>query len=136
MGSFILHKNTTRPAIFLVGGIGIAHSSACSYLQRRRSFAIRPFCFTPTAIWRMLRSSMSSGSGACKSEVPLVPILTITDKNYGGWKGETGHLSAGNAAHKRGNPAGPPTMVAGARRTLSEVGVDEDDIRTEEFAGY
>jgi len=32
--------------------------------------------------------------------------------------------------------AGPPTMVAGARRTLSEVGVDEDDIRTEEFAGY
>jgi Na+-transporting NADH:ubiquinone oxidoreductase subunit NqrF len=32
--------------------------------------------------------------------------------------------------------AGPPTMVAGACRTLSEVGVDEDDIRTEEFAGY
>jgi ferredoxin-NADP reductase len=32
--------------------------------------------------------------------------------------------------------AGPPTMVAAARRTLSEVGVDEDDIRTEEFAGY
>jgi len=27
-------------------------------------------------------------------------------------------------------------MLAAARRTLSEVGVDEDDIRTEEFAGY
>jgi hypothetical protein len=27
-------------------------------------------------------------------------------------------------------------MVAATRRTLSEVGVDEDDIRTEEFAGY
>jgi len=32
--------------------------------------------------------------------------------------------------------AGPPMMVAATRRTLSEVGVDEDDIRTEEFAGY
>src|SRR5260370_878903 len=31
--------------------------------------------------------------------------------------------------------AGPPTMVAEARRTLSEGGVDEDDIRTGEFAG-
>jgi len=27
-------------------------------------------------------------------------------------------------------------MVAATRETLSEVGVDEDDIRTEEFAGY
>jgi ferredoxin-NADP reductase len=32
--------------------------------------------------------------------------------------------------------AGPPMMVAAARQTLSECGVDEDDIRTEEFAGY
>lgn len=32
--------------------------------------------------------------------------------------------------------AGPPMMVTATRRTLSEVGVDEDDIRTEEFAGY
>jgi ferredoxin-NADP reductase len=32
--------------------------------------------------------------------------------------------------------AGPPTMVAAMRRTLAEVGVDGDDIRTEEFAGY
>jgi NAD(P)H-flavin reductase len=31
--------------------------------------------------------------------------------------------------------AGPPTMVAATRRMLDEVGVDEDDIRTEESAG-
>jgi Na+-transporting NADH:ubiquinone oxidoreductase subunit NqrF len=73
----------------------------------------------------------------------FVPILTRTDKNYRGWKGETGHLSAEMLLTCVGilrGPiyyiAGPPTMVAGAWRTLSEVGVDEDDIRTEEFAGY
>jgi ferredoxin-NADP reductase len=32
--------------------------------------------------------------------------------------------------------AGPPAMVAAARRTLVKASVDEDDIRTEEFAGY
>jgi ferredoxin-NADP reductase len=32
--------------------------------------------------------------------------------------------------------AGPPAMVAGLRTMLNKAGVDDDDIRTEEFAGY
>jgi Na+-transporting NADH:ubiquinone oxidoreductase subunit NqrF len=32
--------------------------------------------------------------------------------------------------------AGPPTTVAGVHRTLIDAGVDEDDIRMEEFGGY
>ena len=32
--------------------------------------------------------------------------------------------------------AGPPAMVAAMRQMLTSAGVDEDDIRTEEFAGY
>jgi hypothetical protein len=32
--------------------------------------------------------------------------------------------------------AGPPAMVAAMRRMLTEAGVDEDDIRTEEVSGY
>jgi Na+-transporting NADH:ubiquinone oxidoreductase subunit NqrF len=32
--------------------------------------------------------------------------------------------------------AGPPAMVAGMRKMLVGAGVDEDDIRTEEFGGY
>jgi ferredoxin-NADP reductase len=32
--------------------------------------------------------------------------------------------------------AGPPAMVSGLRKMLVESGVDEDDIRTDEFAGY
>jgi ferredoxin-NADP reductase len=61
----------------------------------------------------------------------------------GSWKGKTGHISPEmlftEVATTRGPIyyiAGPPTMVAAMRRTLVEVGVDEDDIRTEEFAGY
>jgi ferredoxin-NADP reductase len=32
--------------------------------------------------------------------------------------------------------AGPPAMVAAMRKMLVASGVDEDDIRTEEFSGY
>ena len=32
--------------------------------------------------------------------------------------------------------AGPPAMVAGMKDMLVGAGVDEDDIRTEDFAGY
>jgi len=69
--------------------------------------------------------------------------LTRIPDNNGAWTGQTGHISAEMLFTPIGivrGPiyyiAGPPTMVAATRRTLAEVGVDEDDIRTEEFAGY
>jgi ferredoxin-NADP reductase len=32
--------------------------------------------------------------------------------------------------------AGPPRMVSAMRTLLSSMSIDDDDIRTEEFAGY
>jgi ferredoxin-NADP reductase len=32
--------------------------------------------------------------------------------------------------------AGPPEMVSGLRAMLNRTGVDDDNIRSEEFAGY
>jgi ferredoxin-NADP reductase len=32
--------------------------------------------------------------------------------------------------------AGPPAMVKGLREMLSKIGINDDEIRTEEFAGY
>ena len=144
MGSFGLHKNTARPAIFLAGGIGIApflsmlsfateeklrHPIVLFYANRYLEDA----AFIDE-LWKLERAN---------PRFRFVPILTRTDKNYRGWKGETGHISPDmlltHVRILRGAIyyiAGPPTMVAAARRTLSEVGVDEDDVRTEEFAGY
>ena len=56
MGSFSVHQNTARPAVFLAAGLGSRHSSACSRMQLGRSFATRFFYFTRTAISRMPRS--------------------------------------------------------------------------------
>ena len=144
MGSFTLHNNTARPAVFLAGGIGIApFLSMLSYATGEKLrhpivlfYANR--CLEDAAfmdaLWKLERAN---------PRFRFVPTLTRMANDNGGWKGKTGHISSEMLATQVGilrGPiyyiAGPPTMVAATRRTLSEVGVDEDDIRTEEFAGY
>jgi ferredoxin-NADP reductase len=144
MGSFSLHKNTARPAVFIAGGIGIApFLSMISYATAEKLrhpivlFYANRYIEDATFIddlWSLERAN---------PRLRFVPILTRTDRNYRGWKGETGRFSSEMLLRHvrilRGPIyyiAGPPTMVTAARQTLTEVGIDEDDIRTEEFAGY
>ena len=143
MGSFSLHNNTARQAVFLAGGIGIApFLSMLTYateekLQHRivlfyANRYLKDAAFID-ALWKLERDN---------PRFRFVPTLTRATNNNG-WKGKTGHIGLqmlfAHVGILRGPiyyVAGPRTMVAAARRTLSEVGVDEDDIRTEEFAGY
>jgi ferredoxin-NADP reductase len=143
-GSFSLHKNTARPAVFLAGGIGIApFLSMLSYATGERlRHSIVLFYAN-----RYLKDAAFMDSlwnlECANPRFRFVPILTRMTNNNGDWRGRTGHISSEMLVTRVGRLAGPiyyiagpPTMVAATRRTLSEVGVDEDDIRTEEFAGY
>lgn len=144
MGSFVLHNNSAKPAIFLAGGIGIApflsmltyatgegfrHSIVLFYANR---------CLPDAAFLDNLQKLERANP-----RFRFVPTFTRMPSDNDGWKGKTGHISSEmlftEVTTTRGPIyyiAGPPTMVAAMRRTLGEVGVDEDDIRTEEFAGY
>jgi ferredoxin-NADP reductase len=144
MGSFTLHNNTARPAALLAGGIGIApflsivsharkiglhHRIILLYANRQLEDA----AFID-ALWNLERMN---------ARFSFVPTLTRVNGTNGEWNGETGHISP-EMLHRRVGKlqgpifyiAGPPAMVAATRRTLVEAVVDEDDIRTEEFAGY
>ena len=144
MGSFSLHNNTARPAVFLAGGIGItpflsmvSHATAEKLRHPIVLFYANRYLEDAAfidALWKLERAN---------PRFRFVPTLTRTANNNGGWKGKTGYISSEMLSTHIGTLrgpiyyiAGPPTMVAATRRTLSEVGVDEDDIRTEEFAGY
>jgi ferredoxin-NADP reductase len=72
-------------------------------------------------------------------------IATMTDMSHSKrtWNGETGvidrEMLSRHLSDLRGPIfyiAGPPGMVAGIREMLVASSVDEDDIRTEGFAGY
>jgi len=73
----------------------------------------------------------------------FIPSMSEMNKSAQSWNGETGFINREMLARYLTNLqgpiyyiAGPPTMVAAMRQMLSAAGVDEDDIRTEEFAGY
>jgi ferredoxin-NADP reductase len=144
MGSFSLHNNTSRVAVLLAGGIGIApflsmvsHATAEKLRHPIILFYANRYLEDAafiSALWKLERAN---------PHFRFVPTLTRIASNNGAWRGKTGHISPEMLLAQIGivrGPiyyiAGPPTMVAATRRTLAEVGVDEDDIRTEEFAGY
>jgi Na+-transporting NADH:ubiquinone oxidoreductase subunit NqrF len=59
------------------------------------------------------------------------------------WAGETGHIDKtmlSKYVDDLNAPiyylCGPASMVAAMRTVLNDAGVDDDDIRTEEFTGY
>lgn len=69
--------------------------------------------------------------------------MTRMDHSREEWAGETGHIT--NAMLERflddlTTPifyiTGPASMVAAMRKVLDDAGVDDDNIRTEEFTGY
>jgi ferredoxin-NADP reductase len=144
MGSFTLHNNTARPAVLLAGGVGIAPFLSIVSYARKKGLHHRIILFYANrqledaafidALWNLERMN---------TRFSFVPTLTRVHGNNGGWKCETGHISPEMLHRRVGNLqgpifyiAGPPAMVAATRRMLVEAAVDEDDIRTEEFAGY
>jgi ferredoxin-NADP reductase len=70
-------------------------------------------------------------------------IATEMDKSHREWKGETGFINKDMLTKHLSSLqgpiyyfGGPPAMVAAMRSMLIEAGMDEDDIRAEEFSGY
>jgi ferredoxin-NADP reductase len=69
--------------------------------------------------------------------------MSEINKSAQTWNRETGFINREMLARHLPNlqgpiyyMAGPPTMVAAMHGMLIAAGVDEDDLRTEEFAGY
>lgn len=69
--------------------------------------------------------------------------MTSADKSKNEWHGETGFFTKEMLEKYIGDLmlpiyyiAGPVGMVASLRKTLTDAGIDEDNIRTEEFSGY
>ena len=144
MGSFTLHKNAAKPAVFLAGGIGItpfysivrqadheraAHQLYLFYSNRRPEDA--PFI-------EALQSLETTNPN-----FRFVGTMTEMPRSSKKWSGETGLIDKGmllrHLSDLRGPIyyiAGPPALVTGMRKILEASGIDEDDIRTEEFAGY
>jgi ferredoxin-NADP reductase len=73
----------------------------------------------------------------------LISTMTEMAKSERQWQGETAFINQEMLLKyipSLQGPiyylAGPPAMVAAMRQMLTQVGADEDEIRTEELSGY
>ncbi len=143
-GSFVLHRKAEKPAVFLAGGIGITpflsiirqatheqalHQMYLFYSNRRPEDA---------AFLEILSETAKQ-----HPNFHLIATMAEMEKSQREWKGETGFINKEMLTKHLPTLqgpiyylAGPPAMVAAMRQILTEAGVDEDDIRTEEFSGY
>lgn len=144
LGSFLLHENATRPAVFLAGGIGITpfHAIIADAAHRKLPHKIILFFSNRHAedapFLQELQRFMEENPN-----FTLVATMTEIDTSSQVWEGERGYIdSAMLERHllKEAAPiyylAGPEGMVSAMRKMLNEKGVSNDDIRFEEFAGY
>jgi ferredoxin-NADP reductase len=150
-GNFTLHNDAIRPAVLLAGGIGITPFRSIVRRATHEQLPHRIFLFYANR--RPEDAPFLDEFRALERENPnftFVPTMTQMSRSHLPWKGETGHLdypivskhlkSRTQLGNSPARPiyyiAGPPPMVAGLQTMLNEAGIDDDDIRTEEFSGY
>jgi ferredoxin-NADP reductase len=144
LGSFTLHSTASRPAVFFAGGIGITPFRSMIVNSARTGFANRIVLFysnrrpEDSAFLQEIQQI-----GRENKNYQAICVMTEMEKSKRSWNGETGYID--KAMLMRFVPdmaapiyyiAGPPTMVTAMRETLTGCGVNEDDIRSEDFAGY
>lgn len=143
-GDLRLH-HADRPAVLLAGGIGITPFRSI-LIEQIRCGTLPYQVVLLYANHRPEDAAFSDEIGALEAAEPkfrFVPTMTAMGRSSQPWDGETGHIDAAMLErHVGGLPApiyyvaGPAKMTQGLRAMLVDSGIDEDDIRTEEFTGY
>jgi len=141
-GSFTLHRDITRPAVFLAGGIGI--TPIRSILQQAKQERL------PHKLY-LFYSNREADDAAFIEELQIMAVRnpnftlipTVTGHKTMAWPYEKGHINREMLTRYLlgiNGPiyyiAGPSGMVTAMTELLASSGVSEDDMRTEEFGDY
>jgi ferredoxin-NADP reductase len=143
-GSFTLQRKTTRPAVMLTGGIGITPFRSMIVRATKANTGHSLFLFYSNH--RPEDAAFLDELGELARRHPnltLVATMTNLTKSHAPWSGEKEHISVEmlmkyvtDLADPIYYIAGPPGMVAAMKEMLNEAGVDEDDVKSEDFPGY
>jgi ferredoxin-NADP reductase len=143
-GSLTLHNKRSRAAVFIAGGIGI--TPFMSMVRHASHENIAPRILLLYSNRRPEDSAFLAELESLQQANPhfrLVATMTEMEKSARRWHGERRFVTADFVRESVGDlpdpvyyVAGPPAMVEAMRKTLGEAGVDDDDIRSEDFHGY
>lgn len=143
-GSFTLHADPSRPAVFLAGGIGITPFRSMILEATRQKWLRRLFLFYANR--RPEDAAFLDELQRLEKENPnytFIGTMAEMEKSQVLWHGETGFVNQQmlskylkDLAAPIYYSAGPPAMVTAMRDMLIRDGVTEDNIHTEDFVGY
>jgi ferredoxin-NADP reductase len=143
-GSFTLHNNSRIPAVFLTGGIGVTPVRSIVLQAAHDNLPHKIFLFDSNR--RPEDAAFLNELIEAQEKNPnytFIGTMTEMEKSSRKWDGETGYITKPMLVKYIGDLtlpiyyiAGPAAMVTAMRKTLNEAGVDDDNIRTEEFSGY
>jgi ferredoxin-NADP reductase len=140
-GDFALPEDTTRPLVFVAGGIGITVFRSMLLYIREEGLSYRVTLIysnrdrESTAFLDELRG--------LEQEIPdFRLVLTMTQDQ--GWDGETRKVDAQFFEDYLGPDlnqytflvAGPPAMTEGVQSALEDAGVNEENVTAERYSGY
>ncbi|MDV7146038.1 FAD-dependent oxidoreductase, partial [Tropicimonas sp. TH_r6] len=142
IGHFALHEDTSRPAVFLAGGIGIT-----PFLSMIRNEAHKGFERKITLVYANSRPDDAACLGELQHLADIHPnfelVATMTAPKGSHWKGEIGRIDGSMLQRHVQDPnepiyycVGPANMVASTQDILSRLGITPQDVRVEQFAGY
>lgn len=143
-GVMVLHDDATRPAVFLAGGIGVTPFLSMARHANRQRLAHRMQLFYSNR--RVEDAPFLAELDALQKDNPnfrLVATMTGTSTSSRPWNGERRtigrELLEAHVADLSAPVyyfAGPPGMAMAMQAMLGDLGIEQNDIRSEEFYGY
>ena len=141
-GFMVLHEDASRPAVFLAGGIGIT-----PFLAMARDAAHRRLPHRIHLFYGNRRPEdaafLDELSNIQNPNWRLIAAMSEAEKSARPWSGERGFIDRAMLQRHLGDLhgpvyyfAGPPAMATAMQQMLSQAGVSDDDMRSEEFYGY
>lgn len=141
-GDVVLHSNSEKPAVLLAGGIGITLFRSMIKDASARQLD------TPILLFYSNRRPEDTPFLTELMEIKnphyqFVGTMTNMSDSSEQWTGETGYINKEMLTKYIPDLllptyyiAGPPGMVSALKSMLLESGINRDNIRIEEFAGY
>lgn len=147
-GVMVFHEDAARPAVFLAGGIGVTPFLSMARHAAKNRLPHRIILFYSNR--RPEDAAFLDELRALERSNPnyrLIATMAEADKSSQPWKGETGFIRRDMLERHLTDLridlttpvyyfAGPPGMTMAMQSMLEDLGISENDMRSEEFYGY
>lgn len=143
-GAFALNEDASKPAVFLVGGIGIVPVFSMIKEATEKRLPHKMFLFYSNR--RPEDAPYLAELQDLAKQNPnftLIATMTEAEKSTRGWQGQTGFINASllkQYVNDLQSPiyyvAGLPEMTSAMKKTLADLEVSESNINAEEFTGF